>query len=169
MKLITFENKVATKTSSADRKNCVTDDDINDIKEAINENANINIYSSDEIKIGKWGDKDLFRKKLEINYSDVTITNNNLEIDLSPLNVDFVMVDYTHSFYKKYISSGNNSYNSYSQLNNIATHKSSLSVMNNFSTQVSYYNDLPKKLLLKIGSSVTFDKLYLTLEYTKGE
>ena len=49
MKTITFENKEATKTSTKPRKNCITDDDINDIKEAVNENSNINVYSNDEI------------------------------------------------------------------------------------------------------------------------
>ena len=167
MKLITFENKVATKTSSADRKNCVTDDDINDIKEAINENANINIYSSDEIKIGKWGDKDLFRKKIEYNENELTRSNQTISLDISSLGAEDVFVDFAHSYFLDSFEENNETINLHNAITRPDFRTSRLSDILN-SSLVLLYND-QFEIRFFVGANYTFTKLILVLEYTKGE
>ena len=83
------------------------------------------------------------------------------------LNVKNVFVDYIHSYFKTYKTAGNYSYNEYRAINNIATQKGSMSVMNNFSSQYSTFKDDTKTLYISCGSSVTFDTLCLVIEYTK--
>ena len=166
MKLITFDDKVATKTSSADRKNCITYQDINDLKEAINENANINIYSSDEIKIGKWGDKDLYRKKIKINKNDVTPTNNYWELNIEDLTADDVFVDFTHSYFYEQINYEGKTYNEHRSIQ--FTRLPNASTMTNFKNNTLSVLDFDEETVsFWIGNAANFDYIILTLEYTK--
>lgn len=157
MKLITFDDKESTKTSTKPRKNCITDQDINDIKSAINENANICVISSSEQKIGKLGNEDLYRIKLELNINFSLLANANL--DISNLGAKEVFVNYNYSYY---IDDDNN----YIPLFNIAFLKSSYANFRNYSNAITKITNT--EITFVFGSDSDFSKMVLTLEYTKN-
>lgn len=173
MKRLTFENKVDTKQSTKPRKNVVVADDFNEIKEAVNENANINEYSTSEQLIGTFMGKDLFRKTLTYNTSDLVFNNNVCELDISSLNSDLIMVDKSHTFiHSEYTDEGveykDNIYMGFfaSSGTNLANLKNASFVIEN-----SSYSSNKKILCLYMGSTVRDYEgtLYLTVEYTKEE
>ena len=173
MRRLTFENKVDTKQSTKPRKNVVVADDFNDIKEAVNENANINEYSTSEQLIGTFMGKDLYRKTLTYNVSDLVVNNNICDLDISSLNSDLIMIDKSHTFiHSEYTNEGvdykDNLYMGYfaSRSTNLTNLKNATFLIENS----SYYSN-NKLLYLYIGSTVRDNggTLYLTVEYTKEE
>jgi hypothetical protein len=178
MKLIEFANKVATKQSALPRENSITDQDINDIKEAINENANINIYSNDELKIGKWDNKDLFRKKIVTDYSNISIDSSSYtcNIDVSSLGATELWVDLSHSWFEGEATQNNVTYKMKLPITTAMINKSTATGLG------SNYNDFTileaiTQLFLQIyiGSDrqtffngVSNCKLVLTVEYLKS-
>ena len=190
MKRIEFEDKEATKTSSKPRKNCVIPADINDIKSAINENANINEYSTTELKIGKWGNEDLFRKRIEIAWNDLTKTSVTkgylISVDITSLGADVVMVDQLHSYWLRNANEHKDFHNDdLGQLTNPLNFSEVGNNMNSsFNTfrerEGNIYSVAPDEIKIFVGNDATassidleptfhvFDKLVLTLEYTKN-
>lgn len=178
MKLINFANKVATKQSTLPRKNSIIDQDINDIKEAINENANICIYSNTEEVIGKWDNKDLFRKKLVIDYSDISIDSDSYtcNIDVSSLGATELWVNLTHSWFEGDATQNNVTYKMKLPIITAMINKSTATGLS------SNYNDFVLLLAVTqlflqmyIGSArqtffsgVSNCKLVLTVEYLKS-
>ena len=166
MKLITFEDKVATKTSSADRKNCVTDDDINDIKQAINENSNVLVYSQTETLIGIFNQAPLYRKIIKINKNDVTPTNNYWELNIEDLVANEVFVDFTHSYFYEQIDYEGETYNEHRPIQ--FTSLTNASTMTNFKNNTLSVLDFDQETVsFWIGNAVNFDYIILTLEYTR--
>ena len=167
MKLITFDDKESTKTSTKPRKNCIIDQDINDLKEAINENANINTFGSTEEVIGKWGNKDLYRNKITINKSAMSISSNRYDLDIESLGAEQVFVDMTHSYFYEIINDNIDYYLhrpfNFIRFPNVSTltnlKKETLAILDWDQTMISFW----------IGDNVNFDKLVLYIEYTKGE
>ncbi len=165
---ITFDDKESTKTSTKPRKNCITDQDINDLKEAINENANILEYSQTETLIGVFNQQNLYRKLIKINKNDVVPTNNYFEYDITSLGADEVFVDFTHSYFFEAIEDNGITYKDHrpieftrypnaSSFTNLK--KETLSILDFDQTLISFW----------IGENVNFDYIILALEYTKGE
>jgi hypothetical protein len=172
MAKITFDNKVDTKPSTKPRINSVVADDINEIKEVVNGNANINEYSTSEQKIGTFMGKDLYRKTLTYNVSDLVFNNNICELDISSLNSDLIMVDKSHTFiHSEYTVDGvdykDNIYMGYigSSSNSFGNFKNASFVIESS----SYYSN-DKIFNLFMGSTVRDfgGTLYLTVEYTKN-
>lgn len=178
MKTITFENKEATKTSSKPRKNCVTADDINDIKSAINENANINKISTSELKIGKVGNKDLYRNRFEIDYSNLTIdsTTYQCQVDVSSTGATELWVDLSHSYFEGEATSGNTTYKMKFPLNNAMINKTSSTGLGVSYDDYTIINAITQQFIqLFIGANrqtfftnATNCKLILTVEYLKS-
>lgn len=167
MKLITFDDKESTKTSTKPRKNCIIDQDINDLKEAVNENANVLEYSQTETLIGVFNQQNLYRKIIKINKNDVVPTNNRYDLDISSLGAEQVFVDMTHSYFYELIDDDVDlhlhrpmTFTRYPNANTIGNlKKETLSVLDFDQTVVSFW----------IGENVNFDYIILVLEYTKGE
>lgn len=96
MSKITYTNKVAiNENAEIPDINKITDDDINEIKAVVNNNdddmttistnlTNATTYSTDEIRIGTWMGKPLYRKVIARNQSITNGTN----ISVSSLNID---------------------------------------------------------------------------------
>ena len=178
MKLIEFANKVATKQSSLPRENSIIDQDINDIKEAINENANILQFLGTEELIGKWDNKDLFRKKLVIDYSDISIDSSSYtcNIDVSSLGATELWVDLSHSWFEGDATQNNVTYKMKLPIITAMINKSTATGLG------SNYNDfvlleVMTQLFLQIYigsdrqtffSGVNNCKLVLTVEYVKS-
>lgn len=119
---VTFDDKVATKQSSKPRVNCITDDDINELKNVIN--ANTNEYSTDEILIGEWKGKPLYSKIVTIPYSSITFdTEGKANIDLSSLDAEELWVDVTFSGFEADLDAGNIVYKSKFPLNDAIVNK----------------------------------------------
>ena len=102
---VTFDDKVATKQSTKPRVNCITDDDINELKQVIN--ANVNEYSTNEILIGEWKGKSLYSKIIEIPYSQLNFdTEGKANIDLSSLGAEELWIDLTFSGFEADLNAG---------------------------------------------------------------
>lgn len=170
---ITFDNKVQTKTSTKPRINIVAADDINEIKEVVNGNANINEYSTSEQKIGTFMGKDLYRKTLIYNVSDLVVNNNMCDLDISSLNSDLIMVDKSHTFIHSEYTDNGVDYKDNLYMGFLASGSTNLTNLKNatFHIENSSYYSGNKLLYLYIGSTVRDNggTLYLTVEYTKEE
>ena len=142
-------------------KNKCTADDLNEIKTVVNNNADIlsdieNLlknranYSSNETIIGKWEDgKTLYRKILNRSGAG--------EIDISSLDADTVMIDYSHSY--TYISS----LGRYAPL--VFT---SISASGEGAYQTScFINSTKTAVKIECGSSLTLGYVQVVIEYTK--
>lgn len=161
MARITFDDKEATKTSTKPRKNLITYEDINDIKNSVNTLYDFVEFTDNEVKIGKWGNENLYRRKMEILYKDIPSTGI---IDLSSLGFKEVFVDFTHSYFYDYVSQGEIHYH-YPLIALYMTDQAKITdirensglILQNDNTQIKFY----------IAPDFTFRKLVLTLEYTK--
>ena len=160
MAKITFDDKEATKTSTKPRKNLITYEDINDIKNSVNALYDYVEFTDNEVKIGKWGNEDLYRRRIEILYNNIS----NSTIDLSSLGFKEVFVDFTHSYFYDYVSQGEK-HTHYPLISLYMTDQAKISdirensglILQNDNTQIKFY----------IAPDFTFRKLVLTLEYTK--
>lgn len=169
---ITFDNKVDTKPSTKPRINCVVADDLNEIKEVVNGNANINEYSTSEQKIGTFMGKDLYRKTLTYNLSDLVVSDNMCNLDISSLNSDLIMVDKSHTFIHSEYTDEGVDYKDNIYMGFFASSSTNLTNLKNASFLIensSYYSG-NKLLYLYMGSTVKNfgGTLYLTVEYTKN-
>lgn len=91
MSKITYTNKVAiNENAEIPDINKITDDNMNEIKIVVNNNddivTNVTTYSTDEIRVGTWMNKPLYRKVLLFNNisgtgGDYSIAEYNLNID----------------------------------------------------------------------------------------
>lgn len=172
MAKITFDNKVDTKASSIPRINSVVADDLNEIKEVVNTNANINEYSTSEQKIGTFMGKDLYRKTLTYNISDLVFSDNVCELDISSLNSDLIMVDKSHTFIHSEYTDEGVDYNDNVYMGYLGSSSTSFANFKNASFVIensSYFNS-KKILYLFMGSTIRGfgGTLYLTVEYTKN-
>jgi hypothetical protein len=159
---ITYENKVDTKQSSTPKINRVDADDMNEIKSVVNTNANINELSTTEQKIGKFGDKDLYRKTIEL--TNIS-TNFTYEADS---NVEEIFLDFNHTYlYDKY-TEDNVNHNNHRFVNSIDfSNVSNLTALKNNSFYAAEMLD--NTIIFYIGQSVLsyYNKMILTIEYTK--
>ena len=162
MARITFDDKEATKTSTKPRKNLITYEDINDIKNSVNALYNFVEFKDEEVKIGKWGNDDLYRRKMEIPYNNIPANNT---IDLSSLGFKEVFVDFTHSYFYDYTNNEATKIH-YPLIALYMTYQAKIAdirensglILQNDNTQIKFY----------IAPDFTFRKLVLTLEYTKN-
>lgn len=93
MSKITYANKVAiNENAEIPDINKVTDSDMNEIKAVVNNNddivTNATTYSTDEIRIGTWMNKPLYRK---VYYVNAFANNSNVYLDINVENVDTVI------------------------------------------------------------------------------
>lgn len=93
MSKITYTNKVAlNENAEIPDINKVTDSDMNEIKAVVNNNddivTNATTYSTDEIRIGTWMNKPLYRK---VYYVNAFANNSNVYLDINVENVDTVI------------------------------------------------------------------------------
>lgn len=104
MAQITYENKVKINDNpSIPNINKVTDDDMNEIKDVVNENYDelselkqTTVYSTEEHVVGMWGDKTLYEKTIIGNLGSTSVAHG-------VTNADFKL---PHGHYK----SGNNTF-----------------------------------------------------------
>lgn len=94
MAKITFEDKVALNPQpSVAEKNKCTDANINEIKSSVNDNCS---YSTNEICIGEWLGKPLYRKVIETTTPSQANTGTNI-YDATSMNIDRI-IDLSFSF-----------------------------------------------------------------------
>lgn len=161
MARIIFDDKEATKTSTKPRKNLITYEDINELKNSVNALYDFVEIADNEVKIGKYGNDDLFRRKIEIPYNNIPANNT---IDLSSLGFKEVFVNFTYSYFYDYVSQGNKHIH-YPLIALYMTDQAKITdirensglILQNDNTQIKFY----------IAPDFTFRKLVLTLEYTK--
>jgi hypothetical protein len=176
MKLIEYEDKVALNPSTKPRKNCATYQDFNDIKEAINENANICIYPTNEELIGKIGNENLYRNKISINYSDLPTANNGVyNIDISSLNAKEVWVNYMYSNIECDLVNGDDQYKTKFPLSNAIINSSTSGLGVNYAPYTLLQVITQVFIQIFIGNdrndffkNANNCKLTLYLEYTKN-
>lgn len=97
---LTYANKVAiNENAEIPDINKITDSDMNEIKNVVNNNdddmitintilTNATTYSTDEIRVGTWMNKPLYRK---VYYVNAFANNSNVYLDINVENVDTVI------------------------------------------------------------------------------
>lgn len=97
---LTYANKVAINENvEIPNINKITDDDMNEIKTVVNNNddivTNATTYSTDEIRVGTWMGKPLYRK---VYILSAVVGNNAYTLDPAPPNVDLMWFDLSATF-----------------------------------------------------------------------
>ena len=107
MSKITYTNKVAiNENAEISDINKVTDSDMNEIKAVVNNNdddlitintklTNLITYSTDEIRVGTWMNKPLYRK---VYILSAIAGNNSYTLNPAPSNVDIMWFDLSATF-----------------------------------------------------------------------
>lgn len=100
MSKITYANKVAiNENPEIPDINKVTDNDMNEIKTVVNNNddivTNATTYSNDEIRVGTWLNKPLYRK---VYILSAVAGNNSYTLNPTPSNVDLMWFDLSATF-----------------------------------------------------------------------
>lgn len=170
MARITFEDKEATKTSSLPRKNLITDDDINDIKNSVNGLYDINDFVVDnEVEIGTYLGEKLYRKTIKINKSQITFNNNLLTFDITSLGATEVFIDYNHTYLLNVIAGENEDQIKTHYLVNSSIMPNANTFANFLKNSFNIYNCDCEVVEIYIGSELQnyFKSIYLTIEYTK--
>lgn len=104
---LTYANKVAlNENAEISDINKVTDSDMNEIKAVVNNNddelittntnlTNATTYSTDEIRVGTWMNKPLYRK---VYILTAIVGNNSYTLNPAPSNVDLMWFDLSATF-----------------------------------------------------------------------
>lgn len=172
MAKIQFENKVATKQSSKPRINCITNEDINEIKASVNSLYDNDPFNTTETETTyKYDNKNVYKITKIIDFSDLEFENNETDVDFESGEDYQVWIDFSHSFFEYYISSTNeyikiplnyipfNSTDAFSSVRN-----KSISVL-----KVSQYGIKIFVGITMINTLRTYNtKLVLTVEYIKS-
>lgn len=97
---LTYANKVAiNENAEIPDINKITDSDMNEIKAVVNNNddivTNATTYSTDEIRVGTWLNKPLYRK---VYILSAVAGNNSYTLNPAPSNVDIMWFDLSATF-----------------------------------------------------------------------
>lgn len=135
---------------------------------SINGGSSSIIYSTSEQLIGEWIDGlPLYRKTLIFNYSDLTITNNRIDIDITSLGAYEVFIDEPHSYFYENIIYDGVDYRTHRPIQFIRF--PNITNISNFKKESLAMLDTDQEMLsIWIGDSVNWEKIILTFEYTKA-
>jgi hypothetical protein len=167
---LTYENKVSIISDSTPRKNKATAQDFNEIKASVNAIYDINDFVvDDEVEIGTYLGKKLYKKTIKINKSQISFANNMFTFDTTSLGAKEVFIDFTHTYLLNVIQGENDE-----QIKTHYTVNSSIfSNSNTYGNFLKYsfniYNCDCEVVEIYIGTELQtlFKSIYLTLEYTK--
>ena len=119
----------------------------------------LEINDSNEVEIGTWYGKSLYRKTYKITNS----SGVSYEIDVSALNIDTLFFNLNRSFLKWNLTNR--------ILPILSTNIANANVADNAVAQKQtgiYYNYSTKKIVLEFGYQRLIYDAYLTIEYTKA-
>jgi hypothetical protein len=170
MARITFEDKEATKTSTKPRKNLITHEDINDIKNSVNAIYDINDFVVDnEVEIGTYLGKKLYKKTIKINKSQITFNNGLFTFDTTSLGAKEVFINFTHTYLLNVIAGENEEQIKTHYTVNSSMFPNSNTYGNFLKYSFNIYNCDCEVVEIYIGTELQklFKSIYLTLEYTK--
>lgn len=167
---LTYENKVSIISDSTPRKNKATAEDFNEIKASVNALYDINDFIVDnEVEIGTYLGKKLYRKTIKINKSKITFNNNLLTFDVTSLGATEVFIDYNHTYLLNVIAGENEDQIKTHYLANSSIMPNANTFANFLKNSFSIYNCDCEVVEIYIGSELQnyFKSIYLTIEYTK--